>query len=864
MTRPDRPKAIVVGAGVAGLTAAHELALRDFEVHVVERAQDERFAPPPGGTIRPKRELAAVGGMAKSEYLYFERARLDEVVPGQLKDARELASGEVAEQWLALIPLDPRSGPPVLLDGHEPSTIARRELVHATLYYRFQHQLPDARRVDLDAVLEQITGAKSPRIVPHFAWMRELGTLCEELAGDDGLALLTWNRASSEVDGGEVIELAGEHGYRYFPSFYYHLFDTMKRTPVRSHAHTVYDNLRSNDHFVIGSSDGAPADRISRKPPNNLGELLQLQRVIQQRLGMRMGDILRYQTRLLQYATSCRKRREELQFVSWSDYLQLGEGFSNAFRTAMDQWPQALVGLNGATADAHTFGNIIVQQLADQLTHRDLRDASLNGPTTNAWFDHWRRHLVEDLGVIFHHDEALALVALERPDAGPTGDGEVRAIFAHGLQYADAGSEVAEHYPKWWPGELPQDPRRELPANAYLVLATCPRETLRLSETICGPPSSADSVAPPPVFRELQALLANGPGRFSPKQLTEQNPGITLKHFFGVQYFPLDSSLPMTPGHMYCPGSAWGLSAQMRSSADDGGPLPLCLSVDIGSFASLSALANGERDVAWKCTRQTLGQTVWADVMRALETDAPRRTIFYIPRALVFDDAPLPTWFDIAPDTNEREQWFQLYLTPWFHEPNATDADGTAVPVFNNEPFLAQPPTSIGHGPGAIDYDRPEKGYDVVWGNVVSCGAYMNTFTRLNTMEAANESARHAVNGIVQKLVGHTDLSPRHCEVVPLEQREPDSLRLFKDIDERLFEDGLPHLFEILKTDAFLRNAFPSDDDDTADQETTAQAEATFDALAGLVTGIETNLEALGAVLPLAWMRFLDSRERRG
>src|SRR4051794_2767425 len=32
-----RQKVIVVGAGVGGLTAAHELIERDFEVHVIER-----------------------------------------------------------------------------------------------------------------------------------------------------------------------------------------------------------------------------------------------------------------------------------------------------------------------------------------------------------------------------------------------------------------------------------------------------------------------------------------------------------------------------------------------------------------------------------------------------------------------------------------------------------------------------------------------------------------------------------------------------------------------------------------------------------------------------------------------------------
>src|SRR3954454_7820203 len=38
-------------------------------------------------------------------------------------------------------------------------------------------------------------------------------------------------------------DLPGEHGFRFFPSFYQHLPDTMKRIPFADQARGVYDNL---------------------------------------------------------------------------------------------------------------------------------------------------------------------------------------------------------------------------------------------------------------------------------------------------------------------------------------------------------------------------------------------------------------------------------------------------------------------------------------------------------------------------------------------------------------------------------------------------------------------------------------------
>lgn len=63
---------------------------------------------------------------------------------------------------------------------------------------------------------------------------------------------------NSSINGSKP--LPGEHGFRFFPGFYKHVVDTMKRIPFPGNANGVFDNLISTE-------------RISRlaRLPNRLG-----------------------------------------------------------------------------------------------------------------------------------------------------------------------------------------------------------------------------------------------------------------------------------------------------------------------------------------------------------------------------------------------------------------------------------------------------------------------------------------------------------------------------------------------------------------------------------------------------------------
>jgi hypothetical protein len=100
----------------------------------------------------------------------------------------------------------------------------------------------------------------------------------------------------------------------------------------------------------------------------------------------------------------------------------------------------------------------------------------------------------------------------------------------------------------------------------------------------------------------------------------------------------------------------------------------------------------------------------------------------------------------------------------------------------------------------------PESHGGVVALGYVMAGTFLQTYTRITSMEAANESARHAVNALLNVLKINAD----RCEIWDPEDRELPDLQWFKDLDQRLVEQGRPHLVDILDWRELPRTFSPS------------------------------------------------------
>ena len=190
------------------------------------------------------------------------------------------------------------------------------------------------------------------------------------------------------------LHFPGEHGFRFFSGFYRHLFDTLKRIPLPSEG-TVFDNLVELEEGVLGLADGRRVG-LRASAPRTIGhvqQLLGLERELLQS-GLTTDDLKLFGDRMWRFATSSVERRhQELERVGWLDFVGAGG------RSPEYQWflasgiTRTLVAAQARWASAKTMGNIALQMWLQMTTAGGATDRVLNGPTNEAWFDPWRRHL---------------------------------------------------------------------------------------------------------------------------------------------------------------------------------------------------------------------------------------------------------------------------------------------------------------------------------------------------------------------------------------------------------------------------------------------------------------------------------------
>lgn len=719
-----RPTVAVLGAGIAGLTAAHELAERGFVVTVYETRTDERngLGSEPAGAYPPVK----LGGLAASQY----------------------------------------------------STVGTR------------------------------TGSRA------------------ELRPFPG-------RRGRPRDPGRAV--AGEHGFRFFPAFYLHIWDLFQRIPVYELTQTtggaarwtptprtVYDNVRRV--ITKGTTvDGQPSlvfpSELPRSPAEFLGIANQLTT-----LGLTPSDVATYLSRLLRYlVTSPLRRALELENVSAYDFL-VGHDPStriNQFSYSphcdklLRQMPRVLVALDSRWGDARTNMSTYLQ-LYLTMDRRDTKaDGVLNGPTTESWFDHWYRHLVA-LGVRFVHN---AVSRLDPPAIDPTQPPHLRPRVQ--ITLAD-GARVAPDYTVV---------AVDAPAAEYITSA------LRAAGT-GGTVARLDgftTIAPPP-DGPLQPDRTRPQRRRNPYAMEELGrvPWDRFQTLCGIQYY-FDTEFQLLRGHMLYTGTEWGLSSinqhglwESRPVLDRDGYVSV-LSVDIGDFNTPSRhLVDefGRGKAARDCTPDEIAAEVWRQIVSALTSDAgavgrefmPWPVWYALDRGLIMATGPGQGQGRVV--RNESP-----YLVPivgdWTNRPGSDPWNP------HGSSWSSAPPEDL----WLEDLERRNVwqarhgGYQVHHNSVVFAGTWNKTFTRVTSMESACESGRHAVNAVLDHYIwvesGGLDRREKttlpwefpfgfldqglsspirmptpagdYCYVFDIENREPADTRALRTLDSKFCQQSLPH-----------------------------------------------------------------------
>jgi uncharacterized protein with NAD-binding domain and iron-sulfur cluster len=483
-------------------------------------------------------------------------------------------------------------------------------------------------------------------------------------------------------------DLPGEHGFRFFPGFYRHVPDTMRRIPYKGK--TVFHNLVDTTETQIGRAHTTELYLTAHFPMTPKDLLEDFQFFFTPDLGLTPEDLRHYTERLIVLLTSCRERRfAQYEYIDWWKFVD-ATNRSEAFQKyCADGITRTCVACQARKLSTRTGGYILLQLLFSLATPGAQVDRVLNGPTNDVWINPWLAEL-RRLGVDYHLQA------------------EVKEINCQGNRVS--GVTIKENR------EL-----RRVEADYYL--AALPVEIM--AELVKGPLTRAD-----PCLGRL--------GR-----LQTQTAWMT-----GIQFY-LARDVPLVHGHTLYIDSPWALTSISQHQFWPDFPLEKygngkvggVLSVDISDWQTPGL--NGKKAI--ECSnREEIKDEVWRQLQAHLNDQG---------EAVLRDDN----------------------LVDWFLDEDIVFPNPTKVA--NLEPLLI-------NTKGSWDY-RPEA--TTLLPNFFLAGDYVRTFTDLATMEGANESARRAVNALLD-----ADDSPaRRCKVWPL--REPWVFAPLRWYDRRRFRKRLPH-----------------------------------------------------------------------
>ncbi len=382
---------------------------------------------------------------------------------------------------------------------------------------------------------------------------------------------------------GDRKDLPAEHGFRFFPGFYQHLPDTMRRIP--DGRGTVLDNLVAATRILMAQGDGRNELLTTAHLPESFEDLSVLSRFlfeVMTSLGIPPHEHAVLMERLLTLLTSCDERRfEQWELQSWWEFVG-AERRSAAFRKFLaDGLTRTLVAARAREMSARTGGLILAQIVFDLTRAGGRSDRVLDAPTNEAWIDPWVAHL-RAKGVDLRLDSPVQGLTVR--------DGRIAGVTTPG------GTVTADHY-----------------------VAALPVEVMR---TLAGPPLRALD----PVFARLDRLVT--------------------RWMNGVLFY-LDRDVPLVHGHTIYVDSEWALTsisqAQFWKGVDlsryGDGRVKGILSVDVSDWDT-----PGRRTgkVATRCSKEEIRTEVWGQLVDHLEDQLDERhvTAWFLDPAITF---PNPT-----------------------------------------------------------------------------------------------------------------------------------------------------------------------------------------------------------------------------
>src|SRR5579872_2242200 len=194
--------------------------------------------------------------------------------------------------------------------------------------------------------------------------------------------------------------LPGEHGFRFFPGFYKHVTDTMRRIPFGAHGN-AFDNLTVATRILLARAGQTEITWVARTP-KTVDDLRVFLMELFTPFGVPEDELAYFVSRLLIVATSCPERRlAQFEQIRWWDFIAAPR-MSKTYQACLGQGlTRSLVAMRAEESSTRTVGATQWQLLYGLICPDRVFDRLLSGPTSDVWIDPWTQYL-RSLGVEFH------------------------------------------------------------------------------------------------------------------------------------------------------------------------------------------------------------------------------------------------------------------------------------------------------------------------------------------------------------------------------------------------------------------------------------------------------------------------------
>lgn len=434
----------------------------------------------------------------------------------------------------------------------------------------------------------------------------------------------SWGKAGTGTDG--RLDLPAEHGFRFFPGFYRHLPDTLRRIPFPNQPNGVLDNLVEAPRMAVARTNESLIVMPARFPQAVSDVRTALRAAVEgSQLGIPPLEGMHFVDRLLALASSCEQRLlGEYEHESWWHFIGAAQRSRAYQRYLAIGLSRSLVACRAEEISARTGGTILLQLLFDMSTPDKPVDRLLNGPTNDVWIRPWMDYLRE-LGIQYFNKVEVQKL-------------HCRGDRITGVTVYDKAS------------------RRRQTITADYYIAALPVEVMQqlITDRMCNADPQLANV------RRLQTAWMNG-----------------------AQFY-LRHDVPIVQGHTIYIDSPWALTsisqqqfwrnciAQSYGDGTVGG----ILSVDVSNWDAPGILY---RQPAKHCNPEQIKNEIWAQLQAHLNVRGAR----------ILDDADLVGWNldrDIrdhkckdgrhTADCVDREPLLINVKGSWQHRPKAVTAIG--------------------------------------------------------------------------------------------------------------------------------------------------------------------------------------------